>query len=39
MAKKKKKKTTFQKITLVFVWIMLIFTLASVFMGAFSAFR
>ncbi|WP_027107370.1 DUF4044 domain-containing protein [Ligilactobacillus ceti] len=38
MARKKKQKTTFQKITLVFVWIMLIFTLSSIILSAVSAF-
>ncbi|MEY8661994.1 DUF4044 domain-containing protein [Ligilactobacillus faecis] len=36
--REKKKKTTFQKITMVVVWLMLIFTLGSVILGSLSAF-
>jgi len=36
--KEKKKRTTFQKITMVVVWLMLIFTLGSVILGSLSAF-
>ncbi|MBD5069380.1 DUF4044 domain-containing protein [Ligilactobacillus apodemi] len=36
--REKKKRTTFQKITMVVVWLMLIFTLASLILGSFSAF-
>ncbi|MGX5377188.1 DUF4044 domain-containing protein [Ligilactobacillus sp. LYQ135] len=39
MAKKKKeKKSTFQKITMVVVWLMLIFTIGAVILGSVSAF-
>ncbi|WKB73779.1 DUF4044 domain-containing protein [Ligilactobacillus animalis] len=35
--REKKKRTTFQKITMVVVWLMLIFTLGSVILGSLSA--
>ncbi|MFJ6972280.1 DUF4044 domain-containing protein [Ligilactobacillus ruminis] len=34
----KKKKSTFQKITMVVVWLMLIFTVGAVILGALSQF-
>ncbi|SEM56729.1 Protein of unknown function [Ligilactobacillus sp. WC1T17] len=34
----KKKKTTFQKITMVVVWLMLIFTIGAVILGSLSSF-
>ncbi|MBT9673098.1 DUF4044 domain-containing protein [Secundilactobacillus kimchicus] len=34
MKSSKKKKSTFQKITMVFVWLMIIVTVFSVFAGA-----
>ncbi|PEG71770.1 DUF4044 domain-containing protein [Ligilactobacillus aviarius] len=37
VAKKKKKKSTFQKITMVVVWLMLIFTIGAVIFGAFGS--
>ncbi|MBM6863326.1 DUF4044 domain-containing protein [Ligilactobacillus aviarius] len=37
MAKKKKKKSTFQKVTMVVVWLMLIFTIGAVIFGAFGS--
>ncbi|WP_124974926.1 DUF4044 domain-containing protein [Ligilactobacillus salitolerans] len=35
---KKKKRTTFQKITLVIVWLMLIFTVGAVILGSVGPF-
>jgi len=37
VAKKKKKKSTFQKVTMVVVWLMLIFTIGAVIFGAFGS--
>ncbi|WP_283600868.1 DUF4044 domain-containing protein [Ligilactobacillus aviarius] len=36
VAKKKKKKSTFQKVTMVVVWLMLIFTIGAVVFSAFG---
>ncbi|WP_290034217.1 DUF4044 domain-containing protein [Ligilactobacillus cholophilus] len=38
MAKKKEKKSTFQKITMVVVWLMLIFTIGAVVLGSVGSF-
>ncbi|HIW89119.1 DUF4044 domain-containing protein [Ligilactobacillus pabuli] len=35
---KKKKRSTFQKITLVVVWLMIIFTLGAVILGSIGPF-
>lgn len=37
MARNKKKKSTFQKITMFVVWIMLIFTVGAVIIGSVGA--
>ena len=37
MAREKKKKSTFQKITMFVVWVMLIFTVGAVIIGSVGA--